>query len=206
MFNTSLIGRTRRPRTRTCSRPPIPRSSRAPPTSRCSRARSGSADTEFLAELYRRGIAGSYDGLAIHPYNEWRAPDDRWQEQWRQFTFLPGIDAIRNVQRANGDDTPLWVTEFGWTTSTGGWASVPGPSTIVTEQQQAQYIETAFARLAEMPYVRSAVVYNLRNRAEGRRGWRPNVFNDNFGLVGRDFTPKPAYWALQRALGGNRTQ
>ncbi len=47
------------------------------------------ADREFLDALYAHGIRGYYDGISVHPYNEWRHPADRWEEQWRKYTFCP---------------------------------------------------------------------------------------------------------------------
>lgn len=146
------------------------------------------ADRPFLDELYRHGIQGSYDGIAIHPYNEWRAPSDLWQEAWKKYTFLPGIEWIRQGQLAVGDSSPIWITEFGWTTcNSGGWC--------VSEAQQAAYIGEAFGILAGMDYVAAASVYNLRNKGTDAAGQE-----DNWGLVRRDYSEKPAYAAFRTAL------
>jgi polysaccharide biosynthesis protein PslG len=146
------------------------------------------ADRPFLDELYRMGIQGSYDGIAIHPYNEWRAPSDRWQEAWKKYTFLPGIEWIREGQLAVGDSSPIWITEFGWTTCSGdGWC--------VTEAEQADYIGQAFGILAGMDYVAAASVYNLRNKGTDAAGQEAN-----WGLVRRDYSEKPAYAAFRAAL------
>ena len=53
----------------------------------------------FLRALYAAGIKGYYDGLAVHFYT----------------LTLASLRAIREVQLANGDTTPLWLDEFGWT-------------------------------------------------------------------------------------------
>lgn len=148
------------------------------------------ADRPFLDALYREGIQGFYDGISIHPYNEWRDPSDRWQSQWKQYTFLPGLEWIREGQLLAGDSKPIWITEFGWTTaqqSSERWG--------VTEPQQADYVRNAFAILDGRDYVEAAVVYNLRDK-----GTDPSDFESNFGLVNRDYTPKPAFWAMQAAL------
>jgi len=149
------------------------------------------ADAGFLRELYRAGIKGHYDGIGLHPYNEWRAPDDSWKKRWVRYTFLPGIELIRATQRRNGDRAPLWVTEFGWPScqprGTDRWC--------VTREQQATYIARAIDLLRGRPYVRAGVVYNLRAVGED-----PADRESSYGLVERDFTPKPAYWALRSAL------
>jgi polysaccharide biosynthesis protein PslG len=146
------------------------------------------ADRPFLDQLYANGIRGFYDGIAVHPYNEARHPADRWQDEWKKYTLLPGLEWIHDGMIANHDDKPIWITEFGWTTGTAsGWR--------VSEAQQADFIGASFSLLAKKSYVRSAIVYNLREK-----GTDPASHEDNFGLVNRDFSPKPAYQALKHAL------
>jgi len=148
------------------------------------------ADRPFLEALYANGMKGSYDAISIHPYNEWRAPSDRWQPQWKQYTFLPGIEWIHDAQQAAGDNTPLWLTEFGWTScSGGGWC--------VSEQKQADYTRRALDIVKTKDFIEAAIVYNLRSK-----GTDAASFEDNFGLVRQDFTPKPAYAALREGLSG----
>lgn len=149
------------------------------------------ADSAFLDRLYALGIKGSYDGISVHPYNEWRAPTDMWDEEWRKYTLLPGLRSIRASQQAAGDNTPVWITEFGWTncTSEDRWC--------VTAQQQASYLHDSFGVIDAEPYVKSAIVYNLRDKGTDR-----NDTEDNFGLMTRDYTPKPAYAAVRAAWTG----
>jgi hypothetical protein len=130
------------------------------------------ADRSFLSRLYAAGIRGSYDGLAIHPYGESRA----------------GTRSIHAAQVAAGDRTPLWITEFGWT-------SCRGSGSCVSERRQADNTARAFGVFARMPYVRAATAYDLRED-----GTDPSEAEDNFGLVNQDFSPKPAYAAVRAVL------
>ena len=129
-------------------------------------------DRGFLADLYARGIRGSYDGLAVHPY-----ADPSWT----------GLAAFRAAQQGAGDHSPLWATEFGWSTTAVGWG--------VSEAGQASGLRAAIARLDGLPYVQAASVYNLRDKGLDR-----SAMEDNFGLVRRDFSEKPAYRAVREAL------
>ena len=52
----------------------------------------------FLQLLYAAGIKGYYDALAVHYYH----------------LTLASVRSIHEVQLANGDHTPLWLDEFGW--------------------------------------------------------------------------------------------
>ncbi len=52
----------------------------------------------FLRALYAAGIKGYYDGLAVHFYT----------------LVLGSLRYLHEVQLQNGDPTPLWLDEFGW--------------------------------------------------------------------------------------------
>jgi hypothetical protein len=149
------------------------------------------ADVPFLRELYARGMKGHYDGLAIHPYNEWRDPADMWEERWKQYTLIPGTRWVRETQLAHGDETPLWLTEFGWATCT------DGNRMCVSRQQQADYTAKSVALLRQEPYVAAYTTYALRD--EGTSGSR----NDSYGLVEEDYRRKPSFAAYRDALAGN---
>lgn len=155
----------------------------------------GGADRPFLDQLYAHGIQDHYDGISIHPYNEWRHPADRWQDQWKKYTLLPGTEWVRQGQTAAGDYKPLWLTEFGWTTCQPLHTSTNG-SWCVTEQQQADYLKATWPLLdgPGYDYVRAASVYNLREKGTD------TGFESNFGFINGDFSEKPAYSALRQAL------
>lgn len=152
------------------------------------------SDRDFLEGLYAKGMRGFEDGVSVHPYNEWRAPDDLWRPQFAKYAFLPGLASMRDAQLAAGDGAGgLWLTEFGWTTANGErWG--------VTEAQQADFVGKAFDLIEGLDYVKAAAVYNLRDKDTD-----PASFEGNFGLVNRDFTPKPAFAALTAALHRNVT-
>jgi hypothetical protein len=147
------------------------------------------ADVPFLQRLYANGIKGNYDGLSIHPYSDGRAPSDVGQASYRAQTFAGGISWFHDTEQANGDQAPIWVTEFGWTT-----CSVSGCS---SEQQQADYTVQAFRLLDGVPYVKGATIYQLRDSSSNAAN--PEA---NFGLLHSDFSPRPAWAAFRSAMGG----
>src|SRR4051812_9103068 len=147
------------------------------------------SDEDFLNRLYAQGIKGNFDGLSFHPYNEWRSPDDPWKQEWRKYTFITGVPAMHDALVRHGDGAKqLWLTEFGFS------SCADGDRWCVTERDQASYIRESLRIVRGWPFVRAAVVYNLRNKGttHGRE--------DQFGLVRRDFTPKPAYAAFKAGL------
>ena len=148
------------------------------------------SDGTFLERLYDLGIKDHFDAFSIHPYNEWRDPDDPWKTEWRKYTFLTGIPWVRSVMEAHGDgEKGLWLTEFGFSTCG------TGSTWCVTEDQQAEFINDSFRIAAGWNYVEAAIAYNLRNK-----GSDPQDRESQFGLVARDFTPKPGYRGFRAAM------
>ncbi|MEA2425978.1 MAG: polysaccharide biosynthesis protein PslG, partial [Thermoleophilaceae bacterium] len=150
------------------------------------------SDGDFLERLYSNGIKGNFDGFSIHPYNEWRDPNDAWKPEWKKYTYITGVPWIQSILAAHGDgDKGLWLTELGWSTCG------TGDTWCVTPTQQAQYVGDALRIAAGWSYVKATVIYNLRNK-----GTNPQGREDQFGIVQRDFSLKPAYASFHAALTG----
>jgi hypothetical protein len=148
------------------------------------------SDGDWLQKMWDKGVSSDYyDGISIHPYNEWRDPDDPWQPQWKAYSFLSGVKWVHDLMVAHGDgDKGLWLTEFGFSTCH------DGSQDCVSSDQQAQYTKDSFRIAAGWSFVRGAYVYNLRNQDD-----TPDRLSQ-YGLVNRDFSRKPAYAALSDAL------
>lgn len=138
----------------------------------------GRSDRSFLAGMYANGAKGYEDGLSVHPYAEDRG--------------FPGLTALHNDMVAAGDNIAVWVTEFGWPTGS-------DPYWHVSEAEQATDVTNGFADLSALSWVHEATLYNLRDK-----GTDPNDMQANFGVVRRDYSPKPAYAALTAALAPSR--
>lgn len=137
---------------------------------------------EFLQKVF--SVSGTTaDYVAIHPYA--RTPND----------VLEGVRLARralNSTRAKG--TPLWLTEFGW--STGGRAS----SYTVSESTQAKYLRETYRKLlgARSTYgIHGAIWFNLQDVNRGT-AWYYKT-----GLLRSDGrTPKPSWKALRCVTSG----
>ncbi|MDO9407677.1 cellulase family glycosylhydrolase [Patulibacter sp.] len=160
-------------------------------------ALSGS-DTAFLGEMYAAGAKGLYDGLSVHPYNGDRAPEVLLEARWIAASFVQGVPAVRRLALSRRDSSPLWVTEFGYNTST--TRGVDQWSDGISPDDQAAWLSRSVAMLGALPYVRTATIYHLRDR-----GSNPAAAQDNFGLLTRSYAPKPAYAAVRAAFAGSRT-
>jgi polysaccharide biosynthesis protein PslG len=129
----------------------------------------------FLKALYAAGIKGFYDGLSVHFYN----------------LTLASLRAIHEVQLAAGDNTPLWLDEFGWTSC---WPHrIEQEQGCVTTQTQASNLANAFRSFAQAPYLAAAVVYKLQDSR-----------SEDFGVLSTTGTRKPSFKALAQVLKSSR--
>lgn len=131
-------------------------------------------DVPFVRELYDNGAGDSFDALSVHPYIGPVDPDDGG--------LKAQLDELHAFLAARGDGEAIWATEFGWDAAQTG------------EQRQAEYVADGFRIMEGLGYMRAALVYSLRNTS------LDDPLEDNFGLVGAGFTPKPAYAAFIAAM------
>jgi polysaccharide biosynthesis protein PslG len=130
------------------------------------------ANGVFLKALYAAGIKGYYDGLSVHFYT----------------LTLAALRATHEVQLANGDRTPLWLNEFGWTSC---WPKhkIQQEQGCVTQAVQAKNLTNTFRALARTPWVASEVVYKLQDSPL-----------EEFGSITARGAHKPAFSALSHVL------
>jgi polysaccharide biosynthesis protein PslG len=123
----------------------------------------------FLRALYAAGIKGYYDGLSVHFYT----------------LVLGSLRYLHEVQIANGDNKPLWLNEFGWSSC---WPRqrIQQEQGCVTEQVQATNLSNVYRALAHTPWVAAVVMYEL----QGTRG-------EDFGVLTETGAHKPAFAALR---------
>jgi polysaccharide biosynthesis protein PslG len=126
----------------------------------------------FLKALYAAGIKGFYDGLSVHFYR----------------LTLASVRSIHEVQLANGDDKPIWLDEYGWTSC---WPRqrTEQEQGCVTPATQALNVTNTFRALARVPYLAAAVVYKIQDSRD-----------EDFGLLSEQGRRKPAFAGLSRAL------
>lgn len=125
----------------------------------------------FLKALYKAGIKGHYDGLAVHFYT----------------LSLAALRETRAVQLANGDSTPLWLDEFGWPAC---WPQrTDEEQACVTTAVQARNMTNLYRALARTSYVAAATMYDLQDNGP-----------DSFGVLTTSGRHKPSYAALAGVL------
>ena len=117
-------------------------------------------DFEFVEQLYDNGAKGSFDAVGVHTDTACLTTDPR--EYYREpsgrigrYSFT-GYREVRATMLAHGDDKPVWMTELGWSTTTGtcergGRAGTKEAG--VTQAVQADFLTKAYGCLADDPYV-----------------------------------------------------
>jgi polysaccharide biosynthesis protein PslG len=127
---------------------------------------------KFLRQLYAEGIKGYYDGLAVHFYT----------------LSIAALRYTHEVQVANGDSTPLWLDEFGFSSC---WPrqKLQQDQACVTPRLQAADLADVFHSLARVPYVAGVVVYKLQSST-----------NEEFGVLTATGAHKPAFATLAKLL------
>ncbi len=148
----------------------------------------GSANTPFpLRDMYRQGAKEYFDVVNVHPFVSPLQPD--------ALKKVHGIyTGVRKVMAEFQDpDKPIWFTELGAPgvedpETAAGWWEGKAP----TEEQQARWVETLYEEPLTWPGVQRIFWAFFQETQH----FGDSV--DNFGLIRRDLTPKPAYEAYKR--------
>lgn len=140
----------------------------------------------YLEHLYTNGTAHLADGIAAHPYTFPGWPMDGEQRTEGGFNQLPELRAV--MVRHGDSDKKLWITEFGAPTGTGTHA--------VSEDEQAAMLLQARQQVRRWDWAGPLIYYEL---VDG--GTDPTDIAENFGVLRKDLSPKPAAVALMNQAG-----
>jgi hypothetical protein len=137
----------------------------------------------WLRLLYENGAGASFDAVATHPYASFPySPATSWGNTMQ-------MPAMYDLMRSWGDGAKkLWGTEMGYPTGAGSGA--------VDEATQATYIRDYLTVWSRWGFVGPLFLYQLRDR-----GTNVADVEDNFGIVRRDFSKKPAYDVFDQGVG-----
>ncbi|MEX2425958.1 MAG: hypothetical protein WD401_04255, partial [Thermomicrobiaceae bacterium] len=160
------------------------------------------SDVEYLRQFYEfegGQYVTQFDVLGMHLNATNNPPDTSYPDnpgpgEWsddNSFYFLRGLD-LRAVMDEFGDERPVWVTEFGWTTENMAEGYEYGAE--ISEEDQANFLVSAFDVAREqMPWVTAMFVWNLNfstitTEEDEKYPW---------SVINSDWSPRPAYTALQ---------
>jgi hypothetical protein len=143
--------------------------------------------SEWYESLYAAGAKGHFDALGAHPYPR---IGDRPPKVCRKADSGCDIASLVSLMSRHGDsNTPIWVTEFGWSTHADRRASASWERGV-NLRQQARYTAGMLEYLRSFPQVDAAFTYRDQDfKGHGRH-------QNNFGLLDRDGQPKPAHLVM----------
>jgi hypothetical protein len=131
----------------------------------------------FLRRMYASGARGLMDGLSIHPYPHGRTDGGVYD----------AMDAALETRDDAGDRVPLWLTEFGVSSTASN-----------TEMGQARVLGDLLPRLLRRPEVQGVYLHEL---AEPRALALAPA--DGYGILRSSGAPKLARCAIVLALRGS---
>ena len=148
------------------------------------------APATFVDRLYDFGGQDAWDMIGLHPYTYPVLPDDDASADWNAYQRM---ELTRNTMKSRGDGAKqIWITEFG--APTGG-----DPARAVSLGEQAQALVTVLTRAGTDPLLGPVFVHSSRDR-----GSDAYDIEDHFGVLFQDFSPKPAYTAIQKIAACDR--
>ncbi|MCL5962027.1 MAG: cellulase family glycosylhydrolase [Chloroflexi bacterium] len=157
-------------------------------------------DVVFLQQMYDAGAKQWFDVMSANPYGLRSGPFDRRLDMDRDVNFSRPM-LIREVMVRNGDaEKPIWASEMGWNALPPDFPQEPIFGRV-TREQQADYTVEGYRRiLEEWPWMPMANLWHLR---------RVHPVNETeqmyyFGIIGYDFVPTPAYYAIKQMTQDDR--
>ncbi len=142
-----------------------------------------------------RGLDHLYDALNLHVYAE-AEPWPTWRRSYPEDPAIPYLKEVTGMMAwrdAHAPGKPVWVTEFGWDSSTkkpkagdefAKWVGV-------TDLQQARYLVRSFMVFARLG-VERAYIFFFNDEDEPK-------LHAGAGLT-RKWAPKPSYHAVSHLL------
>ena len=142
-------------------------------------------DYNFIARTM--ALDAPFDILTIHPYR--KVLNDR--------ALINELKIVSDLVKGR----PVWITEFGWSTLT-PHNTLTQDFAPFTERQQAELLARAYLCTLVAGIHTNTSWYDFRNDGDD-----PLYFENEMGMLHRDFSPKPAYWAyatMTRLLEGRQ--
>jgi len=148
------------------------------------------------------------DAIGVHAGGTSNPPDSMWPDRpgpgpnfvtSREFYFRRVEDYRALALQYGLGDRQMWITEFGWATRN----NTPGYEfgNQISFEQQAEWIVRAFqiGRREYAPWMGAMFLWNLNFAVPwAQREGNPLHEQASFGILNGDWSPRPAYLALQR--------
>ena len=152
-----------------------------------------SVDTTWYSEFVKTaGVVGTYDAFGVHPYQSpGDATPEAYEAKWGLY-YMRHLTQLDALMTAKNDPAKIWATEFGWSTHA-NTSSTPNWALGVSEAQQADDLVRSMPVMAAAKRVQAAFWYAAITTSSGDAQF------DNYALLRKDYSRKPAYYALKCA-------
>ncbi|MCA9949852.1 MAG: cellulase family glycosylhydrolase [Anaerolineales bacterium] len=163
-------------------------------------------DRVFLRQMLDAGVGNMVDGIGAHPYG-WANPPDGSSTDANQtapshndhpsFFFADTLQDYSVILAEYGfADKQIWVTEFGWG-SFESFDALPPPGaefmTAVSEWQQAEYIQAAYAQTLDNEQIGPMILWNLNFAPT----LGPEYSESGYSILRTDGSRRPSYRVLE---------
>ena len=134
----------------------------------------------FIYDMIKEGGAKCLDAVSMHPYRY-----GRWFEPAE--VTLSRLETLQNrIKAITGTEFPFYVTEEGVPVYPGGKHTL---------DEQADHLARFYLAARAYSFIKGIAIFSLTDvNARSPRA-------SSYGLMYRDFTPKPAYSAMQKVTG-----
>lgn len=151
------------------------------------------APLTFLEGIYAHGGGDSFDAFSHHPYSFPCSP--LVNKPWN--AFMQTYWLHQALVRHGDGDRRIWGTEVGAPTGADVGTCAGGDGVSVTEADQQRVMIDAIRAWTQTfgRFTGPLLWFSIRDG-----GTDPQNYDDHFGLLRRDFSPKPAYRGLEDLL------
>lgn len=151
-------------------------------------------DLAFFEALYSAedgAFLQAADIVALHPGAGSNPPGERWPADALDTShqYFRHIERVRELMLRYNDPRQVWITEYGWTTTTAEGAPLP-----VTEEQQASYVVDALWDVRQRyPWISGVFHWNLNFSIIAP----PEDEKTTYSVLTPEWGVRPAFIALQ---------
>jgi hypothetical protein len=171
------------------------------------------SELEYLDRVYAGGGARYFDIMSAQAYGLGQPPDEHryvfprrpgnwsWSRPIDTRIDVSRVVLLREVMERNGDrGKAVWISEFGYNSAPEGVPDRAKWGQPVSEEQKGDYIVGQLERARrEWPWIGAMNVWFLRWGGPDPDPRDPTPY---FAIVGRDFSPLPAYARLEAYTAG----
>jgi hypothetical protein len=175
------------------------------------------SDENYFRAMYRYKdgiIKTHFDAQGVHPGGSANPPDTMWPDNpstaqgWTNdptFYFRHVEDVRKFMEEEGVGDKQIWITEYGWATKN----VTPGYEfgNQVSFDQQRDYIVGAIKRAYQKyrypdgsPWLGVMFLWNMNFAVLWGQQGNPEHEQASFGILNPDYSPRPAFVALQGLL------